>query len=83
MMMGDADEVLDAYEAYMESGDDQSEWKKLQKIICKLFEYDIWEARILSSEAFGGRTDLALETQERMKQKKMDLRGVRFEETTI
>ena len=25
MMMGDADEVLDAYEAYMESGDDQSE----------------------------------------------------------
>ena len=34
----------------------------------------------MSSEAFGGRTDLALETQERMKQKKMDLRGVRFEE---
>lgn len=34
----------------------------------------------MSSEAFSGRTDLALETQERMKQKKMDLRGVRFEE---
>ena len=34
----------------------------------------------MASEVFGVRTDLALETQESMKQKKMDLRGVRFEE---